>query len=121
MTDRPSQDEADLAKPVLTIGESARLVRVGEESFREVVDRGDVPAVSLNQKHTVCLRDDLLEWLRQLGRKQAEERRLRHQGNRAKQDPPEAKRVPRPPRSSPRRQAPPDLRRYEITTGGRQD
>lgn len=120
MTDSARHHDTEEVPLVLTLAESAQFVRVGEESFREVVDRGEVPAVSLNRKHTVCLRDDLLDWLRQLGRKQAEERRRRHEGGPAKAAAPEAKRAQRQPRQSPRRQAPPDLSRYEITTGGRQ-
>ncbi len=59
----------------LDIKEAAALLRLGYDSMKERMDEGAVPAVVLNQKHTVLRRDDLLAYVRDEGRKQAEERR----------------------------------------------
>ncbi|MGV4799002.1 hypothetical protein ACSMEB_07900 [Stenotrophomonas maltophilia] len=54
---------------------AATLLRLGHEAMKDLIDRGEVPAVRLNQKHTVLLREDLIEFLRSEGRRQAAERK----------------------------------------------
>ncbi len=54
---------------------AARMLRLGLEAMKDLVDKGEVPAVRLNQKHTVMLREDLIDFLRSEGRRQAAERK----------------------------------------------
>lgn len=90
---------------------AARMMRLGLEAMKELVDKGDVPAVRLNQKHTVMLREDLIDFLRSEGRKQAAERRRMAAGNQARPTTLEPSQPRKTNRS--RRVTPPDLRAYE--------
>lgn len=58
----------------LDLAEAARYMHIGHEAMRELFESGSIPAVSLNQKHVVFLRDDLRAYLADLARKQARER-----------------------------------------------
>lgn len=86
------------------------MLRLGLESMKELIDQGALPAVRLNQKHTVLLRSDLLAFIRDEGRRQAKARREARETSRPKSAAPVKP-------ASPRRQKLPDLRSYE-TTGG---
>lgn len=88
----------------LDIEAAAALLHLGVASMRELIDTGAVPACQLNRKHTVLLRDDLITYVREEGRRQAESRRAARR-----------KVVPRAAHAA-RRAALPDLSRYEITT-----
>ncbi|MGE8282846.1 MAG: hypothetical protein ACN6PX_03140 [Stenotrophomonas lactitubi] len=87
------------------------MLRLGLEAMKDLVDKGEVPAVRLNQKHTVMLREDLIDFLRSEGRRQAAERKNSANGNRPSANSP----VPGPTRrtSKARRTKLPDLRAYE--------
>ncbi|QNG82164.1 DNA-binding protein [Stenotrophomonas maltophilia] len=90
---------------------AARIMRLGLEAMKELVDKGEVPAVRLNQKHTVMLREDLIDFLRSEGRRQAAERKKSAIGNRPAANssaPGSTKRA-----SKSRRTKLPDLRAYE--------
>lgn len=63
------------AEETLDLQQAADLAKVGLECMRGYVDSGEVPAARLNQKHVVLLREDVLDFIRVLARKQAEERR----------------------------------------------
>jgi len=97
-----------------TIGieDAAVMLRLGLDATRELVDTGQLPALRLNQKHTVLLREDVRDYIREEGRRQAEQRRKAATGK---------DRTPKPAtpavRPKLRRQAAPDLRAYE-TPGG---
>lgn len=82
------------------------MLRLGLEAMKELVDSGDVPAVRLNQKHTVMLREDLIDFLRREGRRQAAERKQRKT-----QLPPCGRQLIK---RAARRPRPPDLRPYEV-------
>ncbi len=87
------------------------MLRLGLEAMKELVDKGEVPAVRLNQKHTVMLREDLIDFLRSEGRRQAAERKKSAIGNRPAANASasgQARRV-----SKSRRTKLPDLRAYE--------
>lgn len=90
---------------------AARMMRLGLEAMKQLVDKGDVPAVRLNQKHTVMLREDLIDFLRLEGRKQAAERRKMAAGNQASPTTLEPNQPRKKNRS--RRVTLPDLRAYE--------
>lgn len=60
----------------LSLEEAATFLRLGRKAMKELVDSGAVPAVRLNQKHTVMLREDLIAYLREEGRRQADARRV---------------------------------------------
>lgn len=62
-------------KETLTVDEAAELIFLGRDAMKELIDTGVVPAVRCNQKHTVMLREDLLAYVREEGRRQAEARR----------------------------------------------
>lgn len=54
---------------VLTLEEAAALARCGLDCLREYVDAGEIPATRLDQKRTVQLREELIDFIRNLGRK----------------------------------------------------
>ncbi len=91
---------------------AAKMLRLGLEAMKDLVDKGEVPAVRLNQKHTVMLRQDLIEFLRQEGRRQAAERKksVKHRCGPSAPEPAHSKRTAK---GNPRRLVPPDLRAYE--------
>lgn len=87
------------------------MLRLGLEAMKDLVDKGEVPAVRLNQKHTVMLREDLIDFLRSEGRRQAAERKKSAIGSRPAANTPESRPARRESRS--RRTKLPDLRAYE--------
>lgn len=99
--------------PTMDLQQAADFLHLGYKAMKELVDSGDVPALSLNQKHTILLRDDLITYVREQGRKQADRRRA---GKLPGNDP-----AP----SAARRRGPrvtrPNLEAYELTTVGRPD
>lgn len=94
------------APDTLDLPGAAELLHCGLRAVKKLVDDGELPALQINQKHTVMLRTDVLDFIAARARKQAEERRR-------------AKPAPAPRASRPRR-ARPDLGRYELTTSGSQ-
>lgn len=56
--------------------DGAKFLRLGLKAMKELIDSGAVPATILNQKHTVMLREDLVGYLREEGRRQADARRV---------------------------------------------
>ena len=95
----------------LGLDDAARMMRLGLEAMKDLVDKGEVPAVRLNQKHTVMLREDLIDFLRTEGRRQAAERKKSAIQNRSATNASEAPQKKRTSRQ--RRITPPDLRAYE--------
>lgn len=67
--------QIEAARETLTVEEAADLIFLGRDAMKALVDNGVVPAVRCNQKHTVMLREDVLTYVRDEGRRQAEERR----------------------------------------------
>lgn len=59
----------------LNLAEAAEYLRLGYEATRELFERGELPGLSLNQKHVVFLRSELEAYIRETGRRQAAERR----------------------------------------------
>ncbi|HET6806195.1 MAG TPA: hypothetical protein VFH59_12220, partial [Frateuria sp.] len=96
----------------LNLEEAAEFMHLGLKAMKELVDSGAVPALSLNQKHTILLRDDLISYVREQGRAQAE---LRRKGKPAPTDALPARERRRGPRK-----ARPDLASYEALTKGAQ-
>lgn len=95
----------------LGLEDAARMMRLGLEAMKDLVDKGEVPAVRLNQKHTVMLREDLIDFLRSEGRKQAAERKRSAIGARPAANAPDSGSTRRTSKSS--RTKLPDLRAYE--------
>jgi len=95
----------------LGLDAAAKLLRLGLEAMKDQVDKGEVPAVRLNQKHTVMLREDLIDFLRSEGRRQAAERKKSAVGNQRAADASVGTTPKRKGRA--RRVTPPDLRAYE--------
>ncbi|WP_458068697.1 hypothetical protein [Rhodanobacter sp. BL-MT-08] len=94
----------------LDLKQGAEFLHLGVEAMRELVQNGEVAALVLNQKHTVMLRSDLIGYIREKGRKQAEERR-----NKRKAKP--EHREPAAPRQAARRgRVLPNLDTYEAAT-----
>jgi len=109
---KPSgEDHSESLDETLGLEGAARMMRLGLEAMKELVDKGEVPAVRLNQKHTVMLREDLIDFLRSEGRRQAAERKKSAIGNHRTAN---ASMTTTPKRQSKaRRITPPDLRAYE--------
>lgn len=105
------QQAIDDLDDTLGLEDAARMLRLGLEAMKDLVDRGDVPAVRLNQKHTVMLREDLIDFLRSEGRRQAAERKKSAIGARPAANTPES--LPTRRSSKTRRTKLPDLRAYE--------
>jgi len=57
---------------------TAHLLRLGLDATRELIATGRLPAVQLNQKHTCVLREAVIDYLRDEGLRQAQERRKAH-------------------------------------------
>ncbi|EMB2829828.1 TPA: hypothetical protein ACKQCK_000380 [Stenotrophomonas maltophilia] len=106
-----SKQFKDEISDTLGIEGAARMLRLGLEAMKELVDKGEVPAVRLNQKHTVMLREDLIDFLRSEGRRQAAERKKSAIGTRPAANTPGSVPIRRPSKS--RRTKLPDLRAYE--------
>ncbi|WP_423159361.1 hypothetical protein [Stenotrophomonas geniculata] len=104
---RPIEEITD----TLGLEDAAKMMRLGLEAMKDLVDKGDVPAVRLNQKHTVMLREDLIDFLRSEGRRQAAERKKSAIGNRPAANAPLGATTKR--KGKARRISPPDLRAYE--------
>jgi hypothetical protein len=107
---RPSHVD-NVSDDTLGLEDAAKIMRLGLEAMKDLVDKGAVPAVRLNQKHTVMLREDLIDFLRSEGRRQAADRKRsaispRSVANAPKSDP--TRRT-----SKSRRTKLPDLRAYE--------
>lgn len=64
--------------PTIGIEEAAEILRCGCVTMRTAIDCGDLPALQLNQRHTVLLRDDVIEFVRVKAREQAKERKVEH-------------------------------------------
>lgn len=105
------QKAGEEADDTLGLEGAARMLRLGLEAMKDLVDKGEVPAVRLNQKHTVMLREDLIDFLRSEGRRQAAERKKSAVGPRPAANTPES--VPIKTASKSRRTKLPDLRAYE--------
>ncbi|MCU1092691.1 helix-turn-helix domain-containing protein [Stenotrophomonas maltophilia] len=105
------QQAIDDLDDTLGLEDAARMLRLGLEAMKDLVDRGDVPAVRLNQKHTVMLREDLIDFLRAEGRRQAAERKKSAILARPAANTPES--LPTRRSSKSRRTKLPDLRAYE--------
>lgn len=84
----------------LTIEQASKVIHLGIEAMRKLIEAGEVPACSLNKKHTVLLRADLIDYIRRKGREQAETRKR----------PAPFRRPTRASTALP----PPDLERYEV-------
>ncbi|WP_152983865.1 hypothetical protein [Stenotrophomonas pavanii] len=104
---RPAIDDVD---DTLGLEGAAKMLRLGLEAMKDLVDKGEVPAVRLNQKHTVMLREDLIDFLRSEGRRQAAERRKSAIDQQPASNSPPPGQIKR---RKPRRITPPDLRAYE--------
>ena len=94
--------------PTMGLEEAATFLRLGHQAMKELVLSGAVPALSLNLKHTVLLRDDLIAYVRKEGRKQADKRKEI-----------ERRKLLVAPRSRGDKVALPDLSKYELTTAVR--
>jgi aspartate-semialdehyde dehydrogenase len=94
----------------LDIKGAAELMRIGFDAMRQLVLDGHVEAVILNQKHAVLLREVVIAYIRDEGRRQAEVRR-RRRIKPAHEVSTDAKLAPRS-----RRRPPPNLDGYEFTT-----
>lgn len=100
-----------LADDTLGLEEAADMLRLGLEATRTLVDGGHIPAVRLNQKHTVILRDDVIGYIRDEGRRQAEERKKAATGKKRRVIPAARSAI-----SAARKTTPPDLRAYETAS-----
>ena len=73
-------DHIDNTRPAanddtMNLESAADFLHLGYLAMKELVDTGEVPALRCNQKHTVMLRADLVDYVRTKGREQAESRR----------------------------------------------
>lgn len=100
--------QPDSPRETLSVEEAADLIFLGRDAMKELIDSGVVPAVRCNQKHTVMLREDVLAYVREEGRRQAEARRKTVTVRKAATSGP----APQPGRR--RRTRLPNLRSYEI-------
>lgn len=91
---------------------AAEFLHLGYKAMKELVDTGEVPALSCNQKHTVLLRVDLIDYVRTKGREQAEKRRRK----RAPSTPTPTPSAAPKPHHRRGKTALPDLSAYELTT-----
>lgn len=69
----------DQQSPTINITEAAALLRCGFETAKALIDTGELPALQLNQRHWVLLREDVLDFIRVRARKQAMARKEAHE------------------------------------------
>ncbi|MBO1747557.1 hypothetical protein [Stenotrophomonas indicatrix] len=111
MADQQRKNLRGDSDDTLGLDGAARMLRLGLEAMKDLADKGEVPAVRLNQKHTVMLREDLIDFLRSEGRRQAAERKKSAIDSRPAANMPESSPTRRASKS--RRTKLPDLRAYE--------
>ncbi len=97
--------------PTMDLQQAADFLHLGFKAMKALVDSGEVPALSLNQKHTIVLRDDLIAYVRDEGRAQAAKRRA---GKARPVDPT----LPPTRHRRGNKNAKPNLDAYELTTSG---
>ncbi|MBN8921631.1 MAG: hypothetical protein BGP10_15805 [Rhodanobacter sp. 68-29] len=100
---RPAIDTTE----TLDVKGAAALMRCGVEAVEQIIDTGALPALQINQKRTVLLRVDVLAYIAQHAREQAEQRRKQQGAKGRSTAAPIKSRQARP------RQVLPDLSRYE--------
>lgn len=105
-------DQIDNRQPAanddtMSLEAAADFLLLGYKSMKELVETGEVPALCCNQKHTVLLRADLIEYIHTKGREQAEKRRRRKT----------AAAIARLPENRRGRAPLPDLDLFELTVG----
>lgn len=64
----------------LSLTDAAAFLHLGYEATKQLFDSGELPAVSLNQKHYVVMRSDLVDFVRTQGREQAKQRKAAKPG-----------------------------------------
>ena len=94
--------------PTMNLEQAADFMHLGYKAMKDLVDSGEVPALSLNQKLTILLREDLISYVREQGLKQADKRRARNQ--------PPSTTVPAIARRRGGKLTLPNLDAYEVTT-----
>ena len=65
----------DATAETLSITEAARVMRIGVDAVRRLIATGDLPALSLNRKHLVLLREQVVDFIRSKAQEQALQRR----------------------------------------------
>src|SRR5690349_6771379 len=108
-------DVSEKATDALSLADAAALLRLGEDSLRELVAMGELPALSLNRKHLVLLREDVLEFIRTQARHQQDQRRTNWQARRTEAEFEGVEYTPRKPGG--RRRVLPEL--FDRPTDGR--
>ena len=68
-------EEAHTQPETIGLIEAAALLHIGREALRTLCERGEIPALSLNRKHWVLLRSDVLAYIAHTARRQAAARR----------------------------------------------
>lgn len=63
----------------LSVEDAAALMRLGVDATQELITLGEIPAASLNRKHWVLLRSDVLDYIKKLARRQQMERLARQE------------------------------------------
>jgi hypothetical protein len=53
-----------------------QILRCGYDTVRTAIECGDLPALQLNKRHTVLLREDVIEYVRVYARRKAQERKV---------------------------------------------
>ncbi|WP_146257544.1 hypothetical protein [Stenotrophomonas maltophilia] len=109
-----NEGQVDRLDDTLGLEAAARMIRLGLDVMKELVDKGEIPAVRLNQKHNVMLREDLINFLRTEGWRQAAERKKSSAVKQHIEN--NTKRAPRPVAGKQRRATLLDLRAYEQMT-----
>lgn len=76
----PEEDEPVIrsssgSSETMSLAEAASFMRIGIDALRSLIYEGLVPALSLNQKHWVLLRSDLVEFIRHTAHQQQMGRR----------------------------------------------
>lgn len=71
----PSTVAGIMRDEFLTLEEAARLLHLGVDSIRRLIDSGDLPAAELDQKRVILLRDQLVEFIRTKSNEQSVARR----------------------------------------------
>lgn len=68
--DDPEIRTSSATSEAMSLAEAASFMRIGVDALRALIFEGLVPALSLNQKHWVLLRSDLIDFVRATARQQ---------------------------------------------------
>ena len=73
--------------PTIGVDEAAEILRCSVRAVQNLIDRSELPALEINQRSTVLLREDVIEYVRIHSRRRSQERKVEDARSKAKLQP----------------------------------